>query len=346
MKVYLTCDFMYTCSLLLHDRSNVGSASDAFELDVILEEFKRMEKCVEDEGVEDDTPNEDNVLSEDLEANETGEEEKDGSIIDRMEGKHYLVMRFQNWSGKSESLNFNAARFCLKSQNSRWFRRNIRQVVADLAYYGLYVTGYAFDGASENRSFIKHTLNMTLEEVLPGLLESTATAPATAPATASVHASPTQLAEDTAQIAHYAGIETADDDQGGNSAEEETSAPLPLDDTKRLLDVVWTCLGVIITASQLLNKFPRAPDGSKNSIIQRHHGTDDCEMLFSMKRNANPNADAKGTNEIIAGSFGTNVMNSIAASTKSNCETKSVPGTMLNVRAVKRCKLEDEDNKY
>ena len=83
-------------------------------------------------------------------------------------------------------------------------------------------------------------------------------------------------------------------------------------------DIIWTCLGVVITARKLLTKFPLAPDGTKNNIVQRNHGTDDCEMLFCKSRNKNPNADAINTNHAVSGSVDTKVMNDMAASTRSN----------------------------
>ena len=49
------------------------------------------------------------------------------------------------------------------------------------------------------------------------------------------------------------------------------------------------------------------------SIVQRRHGTDDLENHFCKSRGANPNADVKGTHNVIAGSI-SGVMNSLAGS--------------------------------
>uniref|UniRef100_A0A7S2LHX1 Uncharacterized protein n=1 Tax=Skeletonema marinoi TaxID=267567 RepID=A0A7S2LHX1_9STRA len=499
-----------------------GVSTDAFDLDIIVNEYKRLEALeAEEDKMMAGAPSEGNG-----DAVDTKEAEKeDEDDEEEMKGRHYLVMRFQTWSGKSTPINFNAAKYCLKSPNSRWLRRNIRKIVAILATFGFYVTGYAFDGATENRSFIKHTMDMTLGDVLPHLLKAPTTAHADgshlaiAPSaelpadpviqqasssgttanevTANMEESPKALDNTKRQftrdqipfdmvvahmhpvvkdlliaalgdmshaakkqcnalekgylqldgkpmslkmlydcwehcpdssgrvgkVMHFPGItrevfvkdaknrmrvplavkaqsnsmvkiiqtygrsnaqkcnmETYDSliehctktnrwvDVMNNSRDKGCEQ---IDDPDHphcyeLLgyveyhhrwmlqargkkcgvpkstyeDVVWTCIGVVITAHQLLNKFPFALDGTKNRIHQRLHGSDDCEMLFAMSRGKNANADAKLTDNNISGSLGTNVMNQLAASSKTNCgKVNTIPSKNLDVQKTKRQKL-------
>ena len=146
-----------------HSNQIVGAAHDAFDPEVIVSEFKRLQKIAEDEA--------------DGMSTEPGEEEKDDDDDDDaneetpdIEGKHYMVMMVTTWSGKTKSSHFVAARYVLQRLSSRWLRRNVRDVVSFLATFNFYITGYAFDGASENRSWMKHTLKIPLKDVLPELL--------------------------------------------------------------------------------------------------------------------------------------------------------------------------------
>ena len=82
-------------------------------------------------------------------------------------------------------------------------------------------------------------------------------------------------------------------------------------------DVILTCTGVLLTARIYLPMW-RAAGYDDENIVQRRHGTDDLENLFCKSRGANPNADVKGTHNVIAGQI-SGVMNSMAGSKKKNC---------------------------
>lgn len=97
----------------------------------------------------------------------TAEDKEEEESVDR--GEHYMVFAFQNWSGKHKSIHFVAARYNLKNLSARWIRRATRTVTSFLASYFIYVVGYAYDGASENRSWMSRTLTLSLKEVMPEL---------------------------------------------------------------------------------------------------------------------------------------------------------------------------------
>ena len=80
-----------------------------------------------------------------------------------------------------------------------------------------------------------------------------------------------------------------------------------------------TCVGVIITARIYLPIW-RAAGYNDENIVQRRYRTDDLEILFGKSRGANPNANVKGTHNLIAGSI-SGVMNSIVGSKNKNCDT-------------------------
>jgi len=94
-------------------------------------------------------------------------EDKEEESVDR--GEHYMVFAFQNWSGKHKSIHFVAARYNLKNLSARWIRRATRTITSFLASYFIYVVGYAYDGASENRSWMSRTLTLSLKDVMPEL---------------------------------------------------------------------------------------------------------------------------------------------------------------------------------
>ena len=82
-------------------------------------------------------------------------------------------------------------------------------------------------------------------------------------------------------------------------------------------DCVITCTGVVLTSRIYLKKWSEA-GYCDEKIVQKRHGTDDCEKLFCKSRGANPNADAKDTNHNCSGSL-TTAMNAIAHSDGANC---------------------------
>ena len=99
-------------------------------------------------------------------------------------------------------------------------------------------------------------------------------------------------------------------------------------------DVSRTSLGIVALAVFYL---PRHPN---HVIVQSRHGSDKCEETFSFKRNANPNADKLGTDQIIASCHGGPLMN-MFASTKSNVKKRKIffPHE-LQIGKIKRVRVE------
>lgn len=78
------------------------------------------------------------------------------------------------------------------------------------------------------------------------------------------------------------------------------------------------------------------PNHPGHNIIQRRHGSDVCEETFCLKRNANANADTKGTDNILSTKHG-GVITNLSASRKSNFgKRKTFFGQELGVGKVKR----------
>ena len=385
-------------------------------------------------------------------------------------GKHYTVFAFQNWSGKHKSIHFVVARYALEKHSSRWLRKTNRSVVTFLGSFHIYVTGNAYDGASENRTWMKKTLTINLKTIISDLLiessnesvEANRSGDETAkildptdrkfkdielPNIAVAYPHPTVNGLTIAALADFSHavkkltnaveranlrgmdqmpvnmkmlkdlyMETPDMKTDGQimiypklnkeifeknaknrmrvpsacklhsdsmadcieTYGPRLSARIPTEHwrstlvhirkTNRWIDVMnntrskgcepinhpnhphvfellsyvtyieqWrqsihsdnflpqstfedlilTCTGVVITARMYLPLW-RAAGYEDENIIQRRHGTDDLENLFCKSRGANPNADVKGTHNVIAGSI-SGVMNSLAGSKKKNC---------------------------
>ena len=86
-------------------------------------------------------------------------------------GGHYMVFIFQSWTSKHKHIHFTAARYALSTVNSRWLRRAGKNVIAMLASFNMIVTGISYDGASENRCWMKHVLTIQLQEALGDLFD-------------------------------------------------------------------------------------------------------------------------------------------------------------------------------
>jgi len=94
--------------------------------------------------------------------------------------------------------------------------------------------------------------------------------------------------------------------------------------------ICYTSLGVVILALYYL---PNHPD---HVLLQSWLGLDPCESTFMMKRNANANADKKGTDEIMSSLHGGPLIQ-LGASRKSNVENKKVyVGAEMNLGKIKR----------
>lgn len=101
-------------------------------------------------------------------------------------------------------------------------------------------------------------------------------------------------------------------------------------------DVLWTSLGIVVLAVYYLPKHPG------HAIVQSRHGSDKCEETFCLKRNANPNADKLGTDQILASCHGGPLMN-MFASKKANFKKRKVffPHE-LQIGKIKRLRLDQK----
>ena len=96
-------------------------------------------------------------------------------------------------------------------------------------------------------------------------------------------------------------------------------------------DVVWTSMSIVILARTQFQG---------HAIVQRRHGTDDCEKMFCIARNKCANATAFGTNQNIA-TANCEIAFSLWGSKKANCTTESEfhASELLACRKNKRIKL-------
>ena len=139
-----------------HTQRIVGYAQDAFDLDVIIEEFKRMGK----EEVED----ENDVVE--VEGNQNDDESRKKKEEDKLVlGKHYYVFVVQCITRNGPPVRFIAVRYCVANHSHRWLRAKLEYIESSLAFYGFIVCSESFDGASENRSCMKHRTTLTFEDI-------------------------------------------------------------------------------------------------------------------------------------------------------------------------------------
>ena len=97
-------------------------------------------------------------------------------------------------------------------------------------------------------------------------------------------------------------------------------------------DCVSTLLAVVLTTRIYLKRWSDT-GYPVEKIMQRRHGTDDCEKLFCKSRGNNPGADAKGTRHSCVGNI--NCMTALALSKKANCSRSN----KLHTREVAESKV-------
>lgn len=154
-----------------HTKRIVGYAQDAFDKDVILEEFKRMGE--EDDQEENDVVEEEGKQDDDDE--EDSDKKKKNKKDDKLaQGKHYYVFVVQSLTSKGPPIRFIAARYCVANLSHRWLRAKLEYIESALAFYGVIVCAESFDGASENRSCMKHRTTLTFEDICGKELKITA----------------------------------------------------------------------------------------------------------------------------------------------------------------------------
>ena len=135
----------------------VGNAirQQASSWNPICDEYKRIEKLAKAAAAEYGEQEEDYAVEDD------GAAEDDNDDNEKIaKGRHYMVFALQNWSGKHKSIHFVAARYSLETTNSRWIRKSTWRVIAMLSLFHVYVVGLAYDGAAENRCWMKRTLTL------------------------------------------------------------------------------------------------------------------------------------------------------------------------------------------
>lgn len=153
-----------------HTQRIVGYAHDAFEKDVIVEEFKRMaaaDKTAEETANE---PEEDDDNDEEEPAKKVRKTTKEKKTLAL--GKHYYAFVVQSITSNGTPVRFIAARYCVANMSHRWLRLKIEYIEAALAFYGFVVCAESFDGASENRSYVNNRATMTFRDLCQELLQS------------------------------------------------------------------------------------------------------------------------------------------------------------------------------
>ena len=119
----------------------IGYEQDAFELDIILQEIKRLQ-----------VPNE--------------EQDSEPKLA-----QHYLVFIFSTWEKSGHHKQFVVARYAVKTITSRFLKREVRKIIHALFLYEFIVTAISGDGASENRSTFHDLCTHTIADILPTLKE-------------------------------------------------------------------------------------------------------------------------------------------------------------------------------
>ena len=120
-----------------HTKRMVGYTHDAFDVDVIYEEFKRKYKVVAADEITD--AEEDKELTEINTVAKSKETSKSASKSDLKLGKHYMVFMAQHLTSKDQSMSFMVAMYCVASLTGRWVRVNKRQITSTLAFHGFVV---------------------------------------------------------------------------------------------------------------------------------------------------------------------------------------------------------------
>jgi len=202
----------------------VGYATDAFDQDIILQEFQRM-------GEESLDPVEE-VAEEDAAEVEPAANKEDGKEKGLALGKHYYVFIVQNVTSKGTPVRFIAARYCVANMSHRWLRSKLEYIEAALAFYGFIVCAESFDGATENRSYIKNRLTMTFQELsaqylrktpLDDELEQNWDSLQSAADTALLPAAETGIAEDADEIDSILASSSSSSDDEEFAAEVDTA---------------------------------------------------------------------------------------------------------------------------
>jgi hypothetical protein len=95
-----------------HTKRIVGYAQDAFDKDVIIEEFKRMGEEEEDDVVEEEGKQDDD------EEDNSNNKKKDDKLA---QGKNYYVFVVQSLTSNGPPIRFFiAARYCVANLSHRW----------------------------------------------------------------------------------------------------------------------------------------------------------------------------------------------------------------------------------
>jgi hypothetical protein len=120
-----------------HTGELMGFAYDAFDVNIISEEWAAASKQVESE----------------FDSTVRTPKHKDKGKKDKLPlAKHFLAFYFTTWSPMREKTQFCVARYGMEKISGVWLAETIPLIAAVLAQYGFVVNAIVSDGAAENRS--------------------------------------------------------------------------------------------------------------------------------------------------------------------------------------------------
>eukprot|EP00956_Cyclotella_meneghiniana_P002427 scaffold2741_cov56-Cyclotella_meneghiniana.AAC.1 len=154
---------VYYAAFCPHRQAYVGFSHDAFDKDVIVEEFKKISMKAAENAINEDEDNPEDDDGDDVLVTTQSRNKADSESIAL--GKHYFVFIFQSCTNKRPNMCFISARYCVFKLSHQWIRRQLELLEPALAFYGFIVNAEAFDGASENRSCAMNRCTMTFNDL-------------------------------------------------------------------------------------------------------------------------------------------------------------------------------------
>ena len=144
----------------MHTGEIVGFSQDFFEQDIVFDE---MEKFSDDNGTDKaPTTRSSSGYVQNDEDEDSHVEEENPELVE-----HYLVFMFTLWEKSNRTkIQFVAARYDLKSIDTKLLYCEIRNIIRALSFYGFYVTCISGNETAENRSVFKRLCTHTAQDVL------------------------------------------------------------------------------------------------------------------------------------------------------------------------------------
>lgn len=130
-----------------HTGELMGCAHDAFDINIIREEWKAVSLKAEQNGAKRQKTNKKKVGRPQL-------------------AKHFLLFYFTSWEAKSRKTQMCVARYGMESITSSWLANTIRKIIVTLEVYGFLVDSVVADGASENRGCNNQLATLSVGELL------------------------------------------------------------------------------------------------------------------------------------------------------------------------------------